>query len=50
MAIIKIKSTNNMDNLINYIQDDKSHNDNILYYNAIGVDPSCCSCKRYAAL
>ena len=31
MAIIKIKSTNNMDNLINYIQDDKSHNDNILY-------------------
>ncbi len=40
MAIIKIKSTNNMDNLINYIQDDKSHNDNILYYNAIGVDPA----------
>lgn len=40
MAIIKIKSTNNMTNLINYIQDDKSHNDNILYYNAIGVDPA----------
>lgn len=40
MAIIKIKSTNNMDNLINYIQDDKSHDDNILYYNAIGVDPA----------
>lgn len=28
-----------MYNLINYIQDDKSHNDNILYYNAVGVDP-----------
>ena len=40
MAIIKIKSTNNMKNLINYIQDDKSHDDNILYYNAIGVDPA----------
>ena len=40
MAIIKIKSTNNMDNLINYIQDDKSHDDNILYYNAVGVDPA----------
>lgn len=40
MAIIKIKSTNNMDNLINYIQDDKSHNDKILYCNAIGVDPA----------
>ena len=40
MAIIKIKSTNNMNNLINYIQDDKSHNDNILYSNAIGVDPA----------
>lgn len=40
MAIIKIKSTNNMKNLINYIQDDKSHDDNILYYNAVGVDPA----------
>lgn len=40
MAIIKIKSTNNMDNLINYIQDDKSHDDNIIYSNAIGVDPA----------
>ena len=40
MAIIKIKSTNNMKNLINYIQDDKRHDDNILYYNAIGVDPA----------
>lgn len=29
-----------MNNLINYIQDDKSHNDNILYSNAIGVDPA----------
>lgn len=40
MAIIKIKSTNNMKNLINYIQDDKSHNDEIIYYNAVGVDPA----------
>ena len=40
MAIIKIKSTNNMTNLINYIQDDKSHNDEIIYYNAVGVDPA----------
>lgn len=40
MAIIKIKSTNNMKNLINYMQDGKSHNDNILYSNAIGVDPN----------
>ena len=40
MAIIKIKSTNNMKNLIKYIQDDKSHNDNILYSNAVGVDPA----------
>lgn len=40
MAIIKIKSTNNMKNLINYIQDDQSHNDEILYSNAIGVDPN----------
>lgn len=40
MAIIKIKSSNNMKNLINYIQDEKSHNDNILYSNAIGVDPA----------
>lgn len=29
-----------MINLINYIQDDKSHNDEIIYYNAVGVDPA----------
>lgn len=40
MAIIRIITSNNLKNLINYIQDARSHNDEILYSNAIGVDPN----------
>lgn len=39
MAIVKIINSNNLSNLINYINDAKGHNDEIIYFNGIGVNP-----------
>ncbi len=39
MAVMLIKSNNNLKNLVNYINDNERHKGEILYCNGIGIDP-----------